>query len=262
MKFILLHRQLEGWLDKMGVAQDAVEHSVPDVRLMAVFEGFDGIEQIAVCSKVVAVQFPLFFLFGAFEKASQLLERRLQSLVRTEAEAEYGFVCCHGDAGGIPAPYNTDLQGCGQGDYRASRAPKKRTKCIIFFTLVRFFDINEAGIGHYRRGRIFLSEKEYKRSRGIQRYRLTSQRTFSMGVIAFAQPTRIEYVVRIVDFSVVGVGIEMAERIEPGLVYFKEPVGGQKFGVLVWSKHRGDRYRAGIKFVVLSSEQEEYLRSR
>ena len=107
-----------------------------------------------------------------------------------------------------------------------------------------------------------MSEKEYKRSRGIQRYRLTSQRTFSMGVIAFAQPTRIEYVVRIVDFSVVGVGIEMAERIEPGLVYFKEPVGGQKFGVLVWSKQRGDRYRAGIKFVVLSSEEEVYLQEQ
>jgi len=83
-----------------------------------------------------------------------------------------------------------------------------------------------------------------------------------MGVIAFAQPTRIEYVVRIVDFSVVGVGIEMAERIEPGLVYFKEPVGGQKFGVLVWSKQRGDRYRAGIKFVVLSSEEEVYLQEQ
>jgi len=104
-----------------------------------------------------------------------------------------------------------------------------------------------------------LSEMEDKRSRGIQRYRLTSQRTFSMGVLAFAQPTRTEHVVQIVDFSVVGVGIELAERIEPGLVYFKEPVGGQKFGVLVWSKQRGDRYRAGIKFVVLSSEEEVYL---
>jgi len=80
-----------------------------------------------------------------------------------------------------------------------------------------------------------------------------------MGVMAFAQSTRTEYTVRIVDFSVVGVGIELAERIEPGLIYFREPVGGQKFGVLVWSKKRGERYRAGIKFVVLSSEEEAYL---
>ena len=104
-----------------------------------------------------------------------------------------------------------------------------------------------------------MFENEDKRIRGIRRYRITSQRTFSMGVIAFAQLTRKEHVVRIVDFSVVGVGIEMTERIGPGLVYFKEPVGGQKFGVLVWSKQYGDRYRAGIKFVVVSSEEEVYL---
>ena len=112
---------------------------------------------------------------------------------------------------------------------------------------------------HCSGGIVFLSETEKKMTRGIQRYRLTSPRTYSLDVIAFAQPTRTEHIVRIVDFSVVGVGIELAERIEPGLVYFKEPVGGQKFGVLVWSNQRGDRYRAGIKFVVLSSEEEEYL---
>jgi len=112
---------------------------------------------------------------------------------------------------------------------------------------------------HCSGGIVFLSETEKKMTRGIQRYRLTSPRTYSLDVIAFAQPTRTEHIVRIVDFSVVGVGIELAERIEPGLVYFKEPVGGQKFGVLVWSNQRADRYRAGIKFVVLSSEEEEYL---
>jgi hypothetical protein len=112
---------------------------------------------------------------------------------------------------------------------------------------------------HCSGGIVFLSETEKKMTRGIQRYRLTSPRTYSLDVIAFAQPTRTEHIVRIVDFSVVGVGIELAERIEPGLVYFKEPVGGQKFGVLVWSNQRADRYRAGIKFVVLSSEEEAYL---
>ena len=104
-----------------------------------------------------------------------------------------------------------------------------------------------------------MLEEEDKRSRGIQRYRLTSQRTYSMGLIAFARLARTEHVVRILDFSVVGVGIELAEQIEPGLVYFREPVGGQKFGVLVWSKQSEDRYRAGIKFVILSSEEEAHI---
>ena len=104
-----------------------------------------------------------------------------------------------------------------------------------------------------------MSEKEKKMTRGIQRYRLTSPRTYSLDVIGFAQSTQTEHIVRIVDMSVVGVGIELAERIEPGLVHFKEPVGGQKFGVLVWSNQSGDRYRAGIKFVVLSSEEEVHI---
>lgn len=104
-----------------------------------------------------------------------------------------------------------------------------------------------------------MPEKEDNKSRGIQRYRFASQRTFSIGVLAFARPARTEHVVRILDFSVVGVGIEVAEPLERGLVYFKEPVGGQKFGVLVWSKQLDDQYRAGIKFVVLSSEEEDYL---
>jgi len=104
-----------------------------------------------------------------------------------------------------------------------------------------------------------LSENEKKMTRGIQRYRLTSPRAYSLDVIGFAQSTRTEHLVRIVDISVVGVGIELSERIEPGLVHFKEPVGGQKFGVLVWSNQREDRYRAGIKFVVLSSEEEVHI---
>ena len=104
-----------------------------------------------------------------------------------------------------------------------------------------------------------MPEQEDIRSRGVQRYRITSPRNFAMGILTFAQPVRTEHIVRIVDFSVVGVGIELAGRIEPGLVYFKEPIGGQKFGVLVWSKQRGEQYRAGIKFVVLSPDEEVCL---
>jgi hypothetical protein len=101
-----------------------------------------------------------------------------------------------------------------------------------------------------------------KRSRGIQRYHVTSPRTHSLDVIAFDQPARTEHVVRIVDVSVIGVGIESSERIEPGLICFKEQIGGQKYGVLIWSKLRSGGYRAGIQFVVLSPEEEAYLQEQ
>jgi hypothetical protein len=109
---------------------------------------------------------------------------------------------------------------------------------------------------------ICVTELEGKKSRGIQRYRFTSHRTYSLNVIAFDPPTRTEHGVRFLDISVVGVGIASSERIGPGLVYFREPVGGQKFGVVVWSKPNDDHYRAGIQFVILPPEKEAYIQEQ
>jgi hypothetical protein len=109
---------------------------------------------------------------------------------------------------------------------------------------------------------IFVTMWEKQRNPGIQRYQVTSHRTYSLDVIAFDQPARAEHVVRIVDISVIGVGIESGERIEPGLICFREKVGGQKYGVLVWSKLSSGGYRAGIQFVDLSPEKEDYLQEQ
>jgi hypothetical protein len=103
---------------------------------------------------------------------------------------------------------------------------------------------------------------EEKRSQGVQRYRVASLRTYPLDIIAFDQSMRTEHFVRIVDISVIGVGIETNERIEPGLICFREQIGGQKYGVLVWSKLKSDRYRAGIQFVILSPEEEAYLQEQ
>ena len=108
-----------------------------------------------------------------------------------------------------------------------------------------------------------MIEGEEKRARGILRYNLASPRTYAFDVIPFdQQPVRTEHVVRVLDFSVVGVGIESSVLIDPGLVYFREPMGGQKFGVLIWSIPKDDGYRAGIRFVTLLSDEEEYLRKQ
>jgi hypothetical protein len=101
-----------------------------------------------------------------------------------------------------------------------------------------------------------------KRSQGVQRYRVTSPRTYEVDLIAFDQPTRTEHIVRIVDISVIGVGIESSRQIDPGLICFKEQVGGQKYGVLIWSKLKNGGYRAGIQFVVLSPDEEAYLQQQ
>ena len=105
-----------------------------------------------------------------------------------------------------------------------------------------------------------MTEQKDGKKSGIQRYSMATQRTCSLGIIAFDQLTRTEHVVRIVNFSVVGVGIESGEPIELGLVCFKEQVGGHKYGVVTWCRTDGDnRYRAGINFTTLPLEKEQYL---
>lgn len=108
-------------------------------------------------------------------------------------------------------------------------------------------------------GMIFVTMWGEKRSQGVQRYHVTSHRTYALDVIAFDQPSRTEHIVRIVDISVIGVGIESSGRIDPGLICFKEQVGGHKYGVLIWSKPGSGCYRAGIQFVVLSPEEDAYI---
>lgn len=111
-------------------------------------------------------------------------------------------------------------------------------------------------------GMIFVIKWGEKRSQGIQRYHVTSPRTYSLDVIAFDRLTRTEHVVRIVDISVIGVGIESSKPIDPGLICFKEQVGGQKYGVLVWCKPGSGGYRSGIQFAVLSPEEDAYLQEQ
>ncbi len=99
---------------------------------------------------------------------------------------------------------------------------------------------------------------EYK-SGGVQRYSVGSHRSSVLHLITFDRLARRDHIVQFVDLSVVGVGIQSRDPIEPGLVYFKEQVVGQKFGVIAWCRPYGDEYRAGINFVTLPIEQELYL---
>jgi hypothetical protein len=68
------------------------------------------------------------------------------------------------------------------------------------------------------------------------------------------------HVVRIVDISSRGVGVESDEQMEPGLVWFHNSVGDHRGGILLWSRKQGERYRAGIRFLSLTAENERLLR--
>jgi hypothetical protein len=65
-----------------------------------------------------------------------------------------------------------------------------------------------------------------------------------------------------VDINKQGVGIEVGSCVEPGFVWFKDRVWGHRGGLLLWSKQVGTTYRAGIKFLSLSSDEERSLHNR
>lgn len=104
-----------------------------------------------------------------------------------------------------------------------------------------------------------MPEQNEKRKNGVQRYFITSQRTSSLRVITFDRLARKEHVVRIVDLSVIGMGIESNDPIESGLACFGDRVGGHKLGVVTWCRQNGDSYRAGINFITLPREKEQYI---
>ena len=95
--------------------------------------------------------------------------------------------------------------------------------------------------------------------RNIQRQPIMVKRECPLGIIAFKQLTWTDHIARIVDINKLGVGIEVSSCVEPGFVWFKDRVWGHRGGLLLWSKQVGTAYRAGIKFLSLSPEEEQSL---
>ncbi len=96
----------------------------------------------------------------------------------------------------------------------------------------------------------------------MRRHAISSQRICHLGIISFQRLLWTDVQARIVDLSVTGVGIDSDEQLEPGFVWFKERVGGHRGGVLMWSRREDGRFRAGIRFVPLSRDEEQYVQEQ
>jgi len=103
--------------------------------------------------------------------------------------------------------------------------------------------------------------KDDQRKR-LRRHAVAVHRDCSLGVITFDNLEWTDHCARIVDLSATGLGIESDRPLEPGIIWFKDYVYGQKCGVLVWCKQSGPKYRAGIQFVTLNQAEEDYLRKQ
>ncbi len=109
---------------------------------------------------------------------------------------------------------------------------------------------------------LFMAEIKDDQRRRLQRHPVGAHRECALGVITFEGLHLSDHRARIVDLSATGLGIESEHRLDPGMIWFKDCVYGQKCGVLVWCKPSGTRYRAGIQFVTLNHAEEEYLRKQ
>ena len=91
------------------------------------------------------------------------------------------------------------------------------------------------------------------------RYPLAVQRDCAMCVITFKDMAWKDHLAYLKDISMDGVGIASEERIDPGFVWFQGRVGGHRGGVLMWSGQAGFNFRAGIEFISLSREAEQFV---
>ncbi len=98
--------------------------------------------------------------------------------------------------------------------------------------------------------------------RNASRQPITIHRDCVLGLISFKHLEWEDHLAHVVDISRSGVGIESHGRMEPGFVWFRDRLAGHRSGVLLWSRRQDGKYRGGIKFVFLSSEQENYLREQ
>ena len=83
----------------------------------------------------------------------------------------------------------------------------------------------------------------------------------SLGLLSLTHLEMTDHVVRIVDISGGGVGVVSDEQMEPGLVWFNTTVKDHRGGILLWSRKQDDQYRAGVRFLSLSAEEERILRN-
>ncbi len=105
-----------------------------------------------------------------------------------------------------------------------------------------------------------MNEKRRTQRKEVVWHLVSNDQSHSLGVVSFNNLVRTDYLAKIVNRSIIGIGIETEHPIQPGVVCFKEFVYGQTCGVVMWCNQIGSWYRCGIRFLSLTRLEEEYLR--
>jgi len=84
----------------------------------------------------------------------------------------------------------------------------------------------------------------------------------SSSVVSFKDINWVDNTVHIMNISETSVRVESDRPMEPGLVWFNDRVRGHKGGILVWCQKYDERYRAVIRLVPLTREEERMVQER
>lgn len=90
----------------------------------------------------------------------------------------------------------------------------------------------------------------------------TGQSSGSLSVVTFKDTSWVDHTADIVDLSESSVRVESDRPIEPGFVWFDDRVRGHKGGVVIWCQQFYGRYRAVMKLVPLTRDEERLVQER
>lgn len=96
-------------------------------------------------------------------------------------------------------------------------------------------------------------------SRQLPREHLANHKVCSMCLLSFKRMEKCDLLAEIVDVTPAGIGIKVIHKVDPGFVWFSEKIEGHRGGLLMWSKELDSLYRGGIKFVPLSTQDEQMI---
>jgi hypothetical protein len=84
----------------------------------------------------------------------------------------------------------------------------------------------------------------------------------SLNVVTFKDTNWVDHTADIVDLSEGSVRVESDRPIDPGFVWFNDRVRGHKGGMVLWCQQFYGRYRAVMKLVPLTREEERLIQER
>jgi len=84
----------------------------------------------------------------------------------------------------------------------------------------------------------------------------------SLSVVTFKDTSWVDHTADIVDLSERSVRVESDRPIDPGFVWFNDRVRGHKGGVVIWCRQFYGRYRAVMRLVPLTRDEERLIQER